>query len=307
MKTIFKLGTSTLLVFALATSARAQIGSVDLELPSSPIGDSVTVTPVGGSGEATNAGPYTYDLSNPGNLTVANDLGLAYSGNSYIATMVPKAGFCIALTTDIYENVQYTNFQLESVTPSSSGPLTATQLNNIIQLMDAYNAAGGTLTSPQYNTWQSDALSIAIWDVLNGKGTDAAGVSPSGYKINSGTGNDIAVSWTSDSNSSDTTGYAVYQANQWLASLTSASASLPSGDFLFALDGTNADNNEGLPKPVQNQSIVLALGSSMTDSSVGTPEPKDLKSLAGLALAALAAASVVGLRRRNNLALPLSS
>lgn len=301
MKKIFTLGSLLFFVAAMASIARADssIGTVSLMLPGSPIGDAVTVTPVGGSGEATDAGPYTYDLSDPSTALVGMDLGLAFPSNGATVT---KSGFCIALTIDIYEGVTYSGFKVE---PAAVSPtLSASQLNNIIQLMDAYNAAGGSLTSPTYNTSISDALSIAIWESLNGTGHDGTS---SGYQVNyagesSPSAADITVSWGSSSTPAvDSTSYAVYLANKWLGALTSAPASLPSGDFLFALDGSSA-TAPGYPTPVQNQSIVLALGSSQMNNSVGTPEPKDAKSLCDLVILGLAAGIVVAFRRRSGVA-----
>ena len=296
MKTILKLAAFLFVTASVTSVARAQSLTVDLELgnPGTDTATIVTASTGAPAGGNPNLGaaylcPYPYTLSNPSDAT-------AFQAIFGTSAPVSASGFCIALTTEISANTStpYTGFQVETastsnVLSSNSSPVNNVAasndpLDNVLKLMWQYYLHGGSLTSPTPSAL-SDALTMAIWEVLDGSGKDTA--SASGFMINSGdTTNDISISG-GDANVNS----GIITANGWLAGLNTQTVELsPAG--LYALVG---------PTNVQSQSIVLAVNPLMIQSkTVATPEPKDAVALLGLVSIGLAGAMVVGFRRRNN-------
>ncbi len=281
----------------MTTSVRAQTpdgGTFGLTIPNmtpgSAVGDLVSILGKGGIGgyQSTAAGPYQYNLSgvDPADAAVLqlNGSGPTYSGTVY--------GFCIQLLTDIYVGTNNPGFTLSSTIPSAVA--TAGQVSDLLYLMKEYSSAptNGMFNVPSgpansATAAKGDALTIAIWEVLNGTGTDAGpqkyNIVATGAGVPSPNANDITVHFAT----ADTTSI-VNQANLWLAGVTPTgppSAGLPSSD-LYAL----------LNPSVQDQTVTFVTGGGSSLAPV--PEPTDARSLVGLVFLGLAAGAVVMVRRR---------
>ena len=271
------------LVFAISTTVATvkadTIGTVSLTLPSSPIGNPAYVTPVGTTiADSTNLGPYSYNLSNPSNSAVASLLGM----NSSNGNAVQIAGFCIALTTSITEGTPYSNVAVNSITNGQLGSLTATQTTNVLKLMADYIQAGGNISKPfASSATLNDALGSAIWEVIDGKGTD----SPNPFVVNGGS-NDIKVAAGSPSTLAAITA-GVSMANTWLTGLSTQTMEEDPTD-VYALVGKNASGNA-----IQTQSFAVS------SHLVLVPEPQALVGLAGMGLMALAIGGGASLRKRS--------
>jgi hypothetical protein len=277
---------------AFSMAARTtRADTVTLVLPGSPIGDPVYVTPVGGSQVATNLGPYTYQLSSPSSVYVANLLGMNPNQLNDPNNKVTKAGFCIALTTDIIEGQTYPGFGVQSISSLPSGVLTAAQTTNVLKLLYDYSlpttthvgalwGGGGDPTNPFASPeTANDALGSAIWEVINGKGTD----SPVPFQVNQTT-NDILVKARSTTPQT-TIDNAVALANSWLSVLgTQSSQEDPNSVFALVKQG------------VQSQAIVIQVSNNNQEPPV--PEPGSLVGLAGMGLIGLVIGGVSVNRRR---------
>jgi hypothetical protein len=295
MKTIIQLGAVLLVVSALAKSVCAQsLGTVSLTLPT-PSSDYAGVTTSAGANLGlVYLGPYPYTLSSPAFVPAEQAVETALGFNAQGTNTPMHTGFCIALTTDINANVQYNNFQVE-LAASDTTALSSAHLNSIIQLLNDYASEPShpSLVTPGVGEY-SDALSMAIWDVLNATSSGTLKIGTPGNLV---AGN-ISVD-TSGSNDPTRVAAAIGDANGWLAALNGSPASLPNDDYMFVLDGTNASSiNQAAP--VQNQSLVIV--SSMGFSNSPVPEPKDARSLAGLGLLGLVAGGAVTFRRRRAVA-----
>jgi PEP-CTERM motif len=234
--------------------ADADFGTVTLSLTGA-FGRGVTVAPVSSGAEGTIAGPYGYHLSDSTNTSVVPN-------GDYL-------GFCIALT----ENINFNSpaaFHIETLATDLIGETDATkgqiQADNILALVQDFKAKGGSPLSPAAGTL-ADALTIAIWDVIN-----ATAISPASLQI--GAAGNIGVSW-------DPSDPAVIQANKWLNSLYSdvdpVANYIPlySDANVYALDNVDA---------VQDQSVVIGFSSGSNGSPV--PEPSPFLSLMGMGLLA---------------------
>ena len=255
----------TLLIAAVIVSMAlpliAQAESVNLTFGAG-LGDPVLVTtPVHGSAP-TLAGPYQFTISGSSNSNVNG----------------PKLGFCIQFNEDIH-NGQSGQFMVETLAadlmsrPSVGAVQGQVEADQILYLLKKY----GNPMSPSYPTAISDALTVAIWDVLEATGNNPVtevGIDPTtetlyitgdGASI-AGT-NNIGVNWAKTST-------AVTTANGWLSGLMYGVD--PAAADLFDSSKVVAFYNDG----IQDQSIVL--GISPFGSS--TPEPSRSTAIAGMAL-----------------------
>jgi hypothetical protein len=226
------------------------------------LGDAVMVTtPLHGSAP-TLAGPYQFTISGSSNSDINGT----------------KLGFCIQFNEDIH-NGQSGQFMVETLAADlmgrpSLGPVQGQVVaDQILYLLKKY----GDPMNPTYPTPISDALTVAIWDVLEATGNDPStevGGNPATETLHiTGGGDSIAgtnnlgVSWAKTST-------AVTTANGWLSGLKYGVEPLAAD--LFDSSKVVAFFNDG----IQDQSIVL--GISPFGSS--TPEPSRSTAMAGMAL-----------------------
>jgi hypothetical protein len=218
------------------------------------LGDAVMVTtPLHGSAP-TLAGPYQFTISGSSNSDINGT----------------KLGFCIQFNEDIH-NGQSGQFMVETLAadlmgrPSLGAVQGQVEADQILYLLKKY----GNPMSPSYPSAISDALTVAIWDVLEAVGNDpttnSLHITGSSGSI-TGT-NNLGVNW-------DKTLAAVTTANGWLSGLQYGVE--PAAADLFDSSKVVAFYNNG----IQDQSIVL--GISPFGSS--TPEPSRSTAMAGMAL-----------------------
>jgi hypothetical protein len=283
MRITLTLGAALFVAVAMTSSVRADApdsGTFGLTIPNmtpgSAVGDLVSVYGKGGVGgyQSTAAGPYQYNLTGVDSADAAV-LGLNGSGPTYSGTVY---GFCIQLLTDIYVGTSNPGFKLSSMIPSNVA--TPGQVSDLLYLMKEYsssptngmfNVQAGAANSA--NAAKGDALTIAIWEVLNGTGTDTSGQD---YNI-------IGYSGTNTPASPSPNDITVHFAT---ADVTPSGAptGLPSTDLYALLNDT-----------VQDQTVTFVTGGG---NSNPVPEPNDAKSLVGLVFLGLAAGATVIIRRR---------
>jgi hypothetical protein len=217
--------------------------------------------------------PYYYQLSVPNGSTAPTSLAGSYSG------------FCLSLTTEIYQGTEYTDFAIQKMTDVFS----RTTADQILKLFTDYSNAPalGSPTSPAPSA-ASDAMSVALWAVLQGAAsvtvdsttfTAYSGLSESGSVVMSVTG------LSSDAIS-------LLSRPEWLRDITgdSSGTSLYTAGTIYALIN---------PDDVQRQEITLLTpGSESASLSASVPEPAPFVRFASLALVGLPIGAIVLYRRR---------
>jgi hypothetical protein len=257
-------------LFTITGSAFADTVNLTIASAGDPrFGDSLSVTDTSGTSTSTVAGPYPYTIQNIDNKT--NPL---IPDGSY-------TGYCIALTEDIFygQTAQFTVTSLATdLTGETNQTLGTIQADNVLALIQDYVNADPVHNIPTnpVKSVASDALTVAIWDVVNAKS------SSNPLKINSDS-NNIQVSGGSNITT------AVADANVWLKSLYTGQApptsALYAGANVYALDNS---------QEVQDQSIVIAFGNGHNT----VPEPADVASLSSLGLIGLLIGGTFGFQRR---------
>jgi hypothetical protein len=235
------------------TANRAAADSVHLTFDGA-FGDAVTV-----SGENTIAGPYKFTIGAFNNSQIPN-------GDYY--------GFCIQFNQNISNN-QQGDFTVETL----AADLGQTKADQILRLLNDYSTtqigggvyspksgALGDPTNPAQYSFGSDALTIAIWDVLQATGNDG-----SGHLSIGGTNQISATNWGDSGRGTD----AVKQANDWLADLQ---YNVDPTTNLYDPTKVVAFYNES----IQDQSLVLGFS-----PFVQTPEPTSKVGLAGMCMLGL--------------------
>jgi hypothetical protein len=239
----------TLTLFFAVTANRAVADSVHLTFDGA-FGDAVTV-----SGENTLAGPYKFTIGNPNTSSIPN--------NDYY-------GFCIQFNQNIF-NGQQGDFTVETL----KADLGQTKADQILRLIYDYSTTVinspnpgdlGDPSNPAHYNFGSDALTIAIWDVLQATGNDGDG------NLSIGGTNQISASNWGDATRGAA---AVTQANAWLKDLQ---YNVDPTTNLYDSTKVVAFYNES----IQDQSIVLGFTPFVT-----TPEPTSRVGLAGMCMLGL--------------------
>ncbi len=282
--------------FAVASASvvlvdRAHADSVTLTFDQA-LGNGLTVntptkvfTPAAPSGAysfSTVTGPYQYTVSNSTNPVALPD-------TTYY-------GFCIQFNQDVTQSgpLSQGTFTVETLA-QDLGQTTADQ---ILYLINQYSAStpsghptGLDASNPTGNPQvYNDALTIAIWDVLQANANNGSSLKLSNSipnpNIAAANGN-LGVSFSDNSLNGTGSGTAVGIANGWLANL-SYNTNITSG--LYDANKVVAFSNPS----IQDQSVILGIEYPFTP----VPEPQRIVGLVGLGLMGSLIGGVL-LRRRN--------
>ncbi len=236
-------------------------------------GDGVTI-----SGTGTTAGPYKITIGPTNTSNIPN-------GDYY--------GFCIEFNQHI-SNGDNADFAVKTLAADTN--VGQTKADQILRLLYDYSTTkiGGTYafpanplgdpTNPAQLNFGSDALTIAIWDVLQATGNDA-----STHLSIGGTNQITATSWGNAGRGVD----AVKQANDWLAQLTYNVDPTTQGLTLYDSTKVVAFYNTSL----QDQSIVLGFS-----PFAQVPEPAPQVGLAGMGMLGLVLGGTFAYGRRRRAA-----